>query len=320
LWTTGQLTGDDPDEVSGDVYAFDAASDRLVRVSAPAAGAAGGTYPCSETTPAEPCFADGGVGNGQDTLAALGVVSVPQGGVVSGRVVFFESRSGLVAEDDDGAYDVYQWRDGVLSLLSGWDSGDFDVLFNGNDRAGRNVFVSTQQKLTWQDSDDVLDVYSLRVGGGIAEPVAPVACDPLAGGCGAGGGVGPLGAPVALTAAAGGGGNAVKDVRARLALRGPSRGQRRRAARRGVVVMVVRVSRPGRVRVVARARVGKRVRRVGAASKRLSRPGAATVRLRLNRAARRRLGSGRRLRVRVRAKTSGAPARTTGFTLRRAGR
>jgi hypothetical protein len=190
-------------------------------------------------------------------------------------------------------------------------------MYKGNDRSGRNVFFATRDRLSWQDHDAVLDVYTARVGGGIPAPVEPPACDALGGTCHGSGG-GPAGVVLATDAA--GGQSADPGVRARLFVGGLSRAQRRRAARRGVVVLRVRVSRPGRVVAVARARLGKRARVVGRAVGRLSRPGAGTLLVRLNRPARRRLGSGRGLRVAVRVRTPGALARTMGFTLRRSGR
>jgi hypothetical protein len=317
FWTDGRLTADDDLDGVADIYAYDAAADELTRITRPEPGAVGGSYACVSAL----CHGDGGIGDGLSPLPALGVATDPA--VAGERVAFFESRSRLVVEDTDDAYDVYQWKRapgqpaGELSLLTPGDSVRDGQMYKGNDRSGRNVFFATRDRLTWQDHDAVLDVYSARVGGGIPAPVEPPACDALAGAC-HGSGSGPT--PAAPTSSAPGGQNADPGVRARLFVGGLSRVQRRRAARRGVVVLRVRVSRPGRVVAVARARLGRRARVVGRAVGRLSRPGAGTLRVRLNRPARRRLRSGRGLRVAVRVRTPGALARTMRFTLRRSGR
>ena len=79
--------------------------------------------------------------------------------------------------------------------------------------------------------------------------------------------------------------------------------------------MVVRSNRAGRVTAVARARLGKRSRRVGRKVVRLRSAGKATVRLRLSRPARKRLRAGRALRVRVRVSAPGAKSRAMSVRL-----
>jgi hypothetical protein len=317
FWTDGRLTGDDDPDGVADIYAYDAAADELTRITRAEPGAPGDPYACVSAL----CHGDGGIGGG-GPLPALGVATDPA--IAGERVAFFESRSQLVPGDTDDAYDVYEWKRtpgqpaGELSLLTPGDSVRDGQMYKGNDRSGRNVFFATRDRLTWQDHDAVLDVYTARVDGGVPDPVAPPVCAVLADGCqGQAGGVPGTAAPVTGVV---GGGNAERGPRARLSLRGPARAQRRRAARRGVVALRVRVNRPGRVVAVARARVGGRGRVVGRAARRLSRPGAAVLRVRLSRPARKRLRSGARLRLAVRVGMPGALARTTHFTLRRSGR
>jgi hypothetical protein len=74
------------------------------------------------------------------------------------------------------------------------------------------------------------------------------------------------------------------------------------------------------LRIVARARLGGKVRRVGRAATRLSEPGATTVRVKLSRAARRQLRRGRRLSLSIRVRASGARPQSVKVALRRAGR
>ncbi|HEX2097250.1 MAG TPA: hypothetical protein VHF50_07780, partial [Solirubrobacterales bacterium] len=130
----GQLSSDDGDEAA-DVYLYDYRADELVRVSAPPAGAE--PYTClgeiaeSPPPPGRGCNADfgfppsaglsgsawGGVwgsGRGWSGLRQYNISENPDGTVS----VFFQSRSELVPEDTNGDYwDVYEWRNGELSLI-----------------------------------------------------------------------------------------------------------------------------------------------------------------------------------------------------------
>ncbi|MEX0973520.1 MAG: hypothetical protein WDZ46_09735 [Solirubrobacterales bacterium] len=188
FWTPGRLTADDPDEASMDIYAFDAAEDELVRVTAPRGGA-GGSYECI-TEGAHTglrCFGDLGFDR-----AGTGIASKPL--VPGDRIVFFQSRSRLVAADEDDAYDVYEWRNGTLSLLSSGKSDSDGAFFKGNERNGRNAYFATRDQYSWQDFDAVADVYTARVGGGIPEPPPPPACAVLVGACRGAGSAAPPGA------------------------------------------------------------------------------------------------------------------------------
>jgi hypothetical protein len=56
-------------------------------------------------------------------------------------------------------------------------------MFKGNDVTGRNVYFATQDRMSWQDYDTVLDVYSARIGDGVTQPLSPPACAVLADAC-----------------------------------------------------------------------------------------------------------------------------------------
>jgi hypothetical protein len=182
FFTSGRLTIDDPKTpLTGDVYAYEADRNELTRVSA-SQGGVGGTYACAPGSSALPCNGDGGVGE----QSSAGSINSPLGLATNpltpdDHVAFFASASKLVSADTDTAYDVYEWHDGKLNLLTPGTSED--ALYKGNDRSGRNVFFASREPLTWQDTDDVGDIYTARVGGGIAEPLTPPACDVLADGC-----------------------------------------------------------------------------------------------------------------------------------------
>jgi hypothetical protein len=321
FFTPGALTADDPDEVSGDLYGYDATADELVRISAPEAGAVGGTYTCvtsnnSDQPTGAQCFTQDGFDMASEGLALQNVVRDPEN--PSDRVVFFQSRSRLTADKTDETFDVFEWRNGELSLLSAGTSDH--AIYKGNSSDGENVYIASRERLSWQDTDAVGDVYVARAGGGIAEPELPVLCDALSGACGGGGAGAVAVAPQTEPVVDGGGG-----VRPRVAVRRPGRGALRRAARTGVIRLGVRTNKAGLVRVGARARLGRgrgrgRVVGVGRARERFGMAGRAVVRVRLTRRARGVLARGRVLRVRLRVVRSGAARRSVTVVLRRGAR
>jgi hypothetical protein len=316
LFTSGRLTTDD--EVgapTGDVYGYEPNTNRLTRISA-SQGGAGGGYTCAPATSTAVCHGDGGVDGQTGTLPGntnsnLGVATHPL--VEGDRVAYFQSAARLLPEDDDDSYDVYQWRNGELSLVTPGTSDH--ALYRGNDRSGRNVFFASRDALTWQDIDVVADVYTARVGGGVPQPDSPPVCLALANACQQDG----LPVPKADSDSGkdGGGGNATGGQRLKLAR--PSAAARRRAARRGVLPVVVRTTEAGRVSAVATAKVRGRSRRVAKAVS-SGEAGRRTVRLRLNRAARRQLAARGRLSLAIRVSAPGAAPRSLTVILRRAGR
>jgi hypothetical protein len=245
-----------------------------------------------------------------------------------GGTVFFSSVDPLAPGANAEWRNFYEWRDGQITLLN-WQvpGSSFPVRFAGVDRDGASVFMTAKQRHSPWDVDGKGDLYVARVGGGLPPPPEPVEpCDPLTDGS-CQGPPAPAPAPASpRTTAPSAGGNVAAGERAGsgervvVALRRPSRAQRRRAARSGVVRLRVRSNRAGVLRVLARARVGGKVRRVGRASKRLSKPGAATVRVKLNRHARKRLRGGRRLTVLLQVRSPGARPKSVRVALRRAGR
>jgi hypothetical protein len=317
FFTDGRLTADDPDAVSGDIYAYDASADDLTRITAVGDGV-GGAYPCGTggIPLATPCYGDGGFRAEQRAFnPLLGLATDPQH--AGDRIAFFQSRSRLVAADTDQAYDVYQWRNGELSLLTPGDSGvDDGQMYVGNDRSGRNVYFATRDRLSWQDFDAVLDVYTARIDGGIAQPALPAICPAIAGGCQIGGGAAVVEA-APQSAGSRPGGDVAARPRATLSIAPLGAEARRRAARTGTLRVRVRAATAGRVTVTVKARVAGRVRRVGRARARLSGPGAVTVRLRLASRAMRVLRRGGRLRVALTVSQQGARAQSTVAVLER---
>jgi hypothetical protein len=315
--TTGRLTADDPPSpASGDVYGYDVERDELVRISA-AQGGAGGVYPCATNAATPVCHGDGGVDQ-QGSLATGGTVNVALGVatrplVAGDRLAFFQSRSRLVDEDRNDSYDVYQWRNGRLSLVSAGGSGSDHAIYRGNDVTGRNVYFATRDRVSWQDHDAVADIYTARVGGGIVQPPAAPVCDVLAHGC-QGGGFDSVSSDT-KTQSSFESDNAKAEARKTLAVSRLSKKARRKASRTGRVPVKVRASSAGRVSLTVKAKVGKKVRRVGRASKRAVKGRAMTVNVRLSSAVKKRLRSGKKLRLTVQVRQSGARTRTRSILL-----
>jgi hypothetical protein len=87
--------------------------------------------------------------------------------------VFFNSADGLVPQDTNGAEDVYEYQNGHVYLLSGGHDHSgaqfVDASANGND-----VLFVTRAQLLPQDTDQLVDLYDARVGGGFPGAPAPV--------------------------------------------------------------------------------------------------------------------------------------------------
>ncbi len=87
-----------------------------------------------------------------------------------GRRVFFQTEARLLAADENDRYDVYQWQDEELSLISSGRSTS-DSYFGDASPDGDDVFFFTRAQLVPEDSDDAMDLYDARVGGGLPSRV-----------------------------------------------------------------------------------------------------------------------------------------------------
>ncbi len=137
-----------------------------------------------------------GVLESRDGTPKLSVLSA------DGSRVFFDTPSLLLSSDIDGeavpkgggpgswwssSSDVYEWRrggvegcvhvQGCLGLVSSGVGGRLVQLL-GADPSGDNVFFTTSESLVSQDTDNAIDFYDARRGGGEAPPVSgPVECE-----------------------------------------------------------------------------------------------------------------------------------------------
>jgi hypothetical protein len=202
------------------------------------------------------------------------------------------------------------WQDGVLSLLSTGTSSSNSYFFNAS-ADGDDAFFLTRDALVGQDIDQDVDLYDARVGGGFVDQVDPGCsedtCQGSVSGAPAAGGAGSLGY-------VGRGEESV--VRPTLSIARLSKRQLRRLGRGAPIGVRVRLSGPGVVRVVARARIAGRQRIVARGRTRARGAGVVTVRLRLNGAGLRAVRRGSSLRVALATRASGASPRTLTFRLK----
>lgn len=87
-----------------------------------------------------------------------------------GSEVFFTSENPLLpaaVNANADVKDVYEWNEGVLSLISSGTSQFSDILL-GTDASGDDVFFSSDAQLVPQAVQDELAVYDARVGGGFS--------------------------------------------------------------------------------------------------------------------------------------------------------
>lgn len=100
-----------------------------------------------------------------------------------GRRAYFFSRDALVPGAEEGGKNLYQWEDGQVSLITIETPGQSTakpILLLGTSESGDDVFFTSKRELSPWDTDERLDVYDVRVGGGFPSPPTPITpCDPL---------------------------------------------------------------------------------------------------------------------------------------------
>ena len=90
-----------------------------------------------------------------------------------GSRLFFQSADALVPGDSNGAWDVYEYEDGFVSLVSDG-AGDHQSFLQDVSASGKDVFFATADELVGQDLDNRVDLYDARVGGGFPAPETPL--------------------------------------------------------------------------------------------------------------------------------------------------
>jgi hypothetical protein len=184
-----QLTDYDP-EGHAEVYRYDADEDALACISCNPTGAAAASDAGLMTL-------DGPLhGENGDAGASLAANLS-----ADGTRAFFETSDRLLAADNDGTQDVYEWEaegkgscrqpGGCVFLISSGNSARPNF-FYGADPEGRDVAIVTADLLSPEDGDETLSIYDARVGGGFpaagagageclgeaCQPAARAAADP----------------------------------------------------------------------------------------------------------------------------------------------
>ena len=219
-----------------------------------------------------------------------------------GERAFFETEQALVGADTNGKSDVYMWSDGEVSLISTGKAGEGSKFIDSGAN-GSDVFFTTRERLVPADSDNQVDVYDARVGGGIPKqhelpqpPCLGDECQPA------------FTAPPLMAAPGSPEGTGDPQIKRRsaFAVRRLSTKQLRALADGRKATLVVRVNKAGRVVVRGSARFGRSNRTVLGASKHARRAGIVKVPLRLSRAGMDQLTRSGRLRLSLRVRFTGA--------------
>jgi ribosomal protein S14 len=250
-------------------------------------------------------------------------LDLPRNLSADGRRAFFETARPLLTADENDAVDVYEWEDsdldgrGRLRLVSSGRSGT-DSEFLDASALGDNVFFTSRDRLVGIDTDNQVDLYNARIGGGFAaqNPSAP---PPPCEGEDCQGAL--SGAPFlpAVGSGADSHGNLRPRRRPTFSVARLSRKQQAQLASGRRVMVRVRVNRAGKVTLAARAKLGRRMRTVARASKTARKAGSLRLGLKLSRAAVRELARKRGLKVTLAARFTGVrEARTSTVRLRRA--
>ena len=157
-----------------------------------------------------------------------------------GSTIVFVTAEALSAQDIDGVSDVYAWHDGLVSLISDGRTGGREAWITPS---GRDIFFSTDGRLTASDGDANTDIYDARVGGGFdfTQP-APCFGDSCQGQ--------PRPAPgLPGPATPGSAGRGSEGVVSEFSLKAVSATQRRRLAQTGRLTLAVKTNAPGVVAV-----------------------------------------------------------------------
>jgi hypothetical protein len=105
-------------------------------------------------------------------MFALNALAVIPNVSSDGGTVFFMTSDPLVGEDVNGTLDVYEWRNGAVSLISSGRSSVPSMLYAMSPDA-RDVFFLTTEQLLPQDISSVQSIYDARIGGGFPPPPQP---------------------------------------------------------------------------------------------------------------------------------------------------
>ncbi len=128
------------------------------------------------------CGAPGTAATGAATLGGAGNPAfAPSANITpDGSFVLFDSEDALTPDTTAGVDAVYEWQDGILSLIA--PGGPTGASLVGASTDGSNVFFKTSQALTAQDqTGGEVEIYDARVNGGFpSPPTPPKQCESIA--------------------------------------------------------------------------------------------------------------------------------------------
>jgi hypothetical protein len=151
--SVANMTGDNPSGLS-QVYLYDAAANNGM-----------GKLTCVSCQPGQ---AHTGAAHVPTGLRNSGLFGGPPRFLSNdGRQLLFSSESPLSRRDGNGKYDAYIWQDGAVSLISSGRSSEGSYAY-GLSVSGDDAFFRTREALVPADGDSLIDIYTARVGGGLA--------------------------------------------------------------------------------------------------------------------------------------------------------
>jgi hypothetical protein len=126
-----------------------------------------------------------GTAPAEATITPPFYAAAPTNNVMSsdGSRVFFQTEAALVPQDTNGETDVYEWEGGQVSLISSGSGKYLSRLIDASE-SGDDVFFETRSQLVPTDTDENIDVYDAKVGGGfpatgsVSPPCEAAACRP----------------------------------------------------------------------------------------------------------------------------------------------
>ncbi len=196
--SSARLTPGDTSSVP-QLFAFDADDESLTRVSVGQTGLTSGNADTFQDAPHIPS-------------SRVGLPTAAETGLVlsgDGSRIFFTSAASLAPGAENEATNVYEYRGGHVSLISGGGdaskvSGSPAVTLLGTDASGQDAFFLSQAKLVPQYADTQVALYDARENGGFPAPVLEPGC--LGETCRGASGVAPV-SPLPGSAGQAGGGN-----------------------------------------------------------------------------------------------------------------
>jgi hypothetical protein len=120
--------------------------------------------------------------DGETTFSAFPVSRFAQFRMsADGSTVAFVTSQALLARDVNGDFDIYEWRDGTVHLVSdgvrSFPVGPTLPEVRGIDASGRNIlFLLVAPGLTGFEQDGQRNLYDARTGGGFLPPIPPAHC------------------------------------------------------------------------------------------------------------------------------------------------